>query len=390
MSGGLFLWWRSITSAGKDEVGPEEIAIDETVKQEVVEMEETLNHMSVARPSVVSKGKYNRWATAESKRLEGEQSRTEMESLEEQRHKTTAEFLEHQHERTAQAKEQRETAAERVRQHKADMQAKALEAKHELEERRQADTRRKAQWQETTLKLAQVHGTDQKERVLESRTELSTDRRNAAADAKQAEQDRAEEYKATVMRKLEEKRQRVALIRAQTTPDVARQAKEHFVKARRDVANDVRASVRDWKAEKGYNHQQKLTMAKLNRTAAQMTRGSVIEQRNVLLEARQKDATAIRNNLQAIKDKKVHLKLSAEIKKREAHDEAFESRYVAAAQAEAVVGSTYDTLANTHRDELAAREGRPSRIVGKPNWFPFFGGVTGGWFGGQHTDMCAL
>ena len=95
MSGGLFLWWRSITSAGKDEVGPEEIAIDETVKQEVVEMEETLNHMSVARPSVVSKGKYNRWATAESKRLEGEQSRTEMESLEEQRHKTTAEFLEH-------------------------------------------------------------------------------------------------------------------------------------------------------------------------------------------------------------------------------------------------------------------------------------------------------
>lgn len=379
-------------AAGTDEPSPtaDESAADETIKQEVAEMEETLNHTTMSRPSVVSKARYNKWAVAETTRQQGEQSRAEWEALEAQRLQSTTEFIEAGHDRTQAAREQREHAAERVRQHKADMQEKAIEAKRELEERKQADARKKQAWTEHTAKLAQVHGSEQRERTLESRTERFESRRNAAADAKQAEADRAAEYASALMRKLDEKRQRVAAIRAQTQPEVAREAKEQFLQQRRDTANDVRTSVRDWKAEKQFNHQQALAKAHIHRKNAISSRGNAIEHRNVLIEARRQDASAMRSGLQAIKDRKQHQKLSLELKKREAHDENFEQRFVSAQQAETLVASSYDSLSNTHRDELAAREGRPARIIGKPNWMPFFATVRGGWFGGQHIDSAAL
>ena len=67
-----------------------------------------------------------------------------------------------------------------------------------------------------------------------------------------------------------------------------------------------------------------------------------------------------------------HMKLSAEYTKREGHDMAFESKYVAPEQAIAVERSSYDTIANTHREELAARD-KPPREASRPDWVTYFG-----------------
>lgn len=73
------------------------------------------------------------------------------------------------------------------------------------------------------------------------------------------------------------------------------------------------------------------------------------------------------------------MKLSTEFTKREGHDSAFEGRFVAPEHAIAVERSSYDTLANTHREELAARD-KPPREVSRPNWVQYFGNTHDGGF----------
>ena len=70
------------------------------------------------------------------------------------------------------------------------------------------------------------------------------------------------------------------------------------------------------------------------------------------------------------------MKLSGEATKREMHDEAFEGKYVQPVQADIVATSAYDVLANTHRDELAAREGQIIRTVQKAPWMQWFGNAN--------------
>lgn len=72
------------------------------------------------------------------------------------------------------------------------------------------------------------------------------------------------------------------------------------------------------------------------------------------------------------------MKLSTEFTKRETHDAAFEGKYVGAEQAITVEVSSYDTLANTHREGLAER--KPPREVGRPDWVQYFGNTHGGGF----------
>jgi hypothetical protein len=238
-----------------------------------------------------------------------------------------------------------------------------------------------------------MHGSEQRERTLESRTERFENNRRAAADLKQDVADRAARFAETLMRRVEEKRQRVAAIRDQTKTEVIRQSKEMFAQRKQETAKDVRTSVKSWNAEKEYNHQQALTRARHNKSQALSSRGNVVEQRSVLIEHRKKDAMAIKNGLQAIKDRKQHQKLSAEVKNREAHDDLFEQNFVSAAQAEMLVASSYDSISNAHLDELAARDGKMVRVVPKQSWVPWFSGSSdqhSGWFGGQHIDLQAL
>jgi len=389
----MFLWWRNLMGSGKDVVPtPEEVAADEAVKQEIAEMEEVLNH-GPSRPSVVSKSKYSKWETVEANRMKTEALRAELDALEAQRLQSIADFVGSGHDRTQQAKEQREAAAARVKQHKAEMQEKGMEEKRAMEERKQEDARRKQAFAEVSLKIVQMHGSEQRERTLESRTERFENNRRAAADLKQDVADRAAKFAETLMRRVEEKRQRVAAIRDQTKTEVIRQSKEMFAQRKQETAKDVRTSVKSWNAEKEYNHQQALTRARHNKSQALSSRGNVVEQRSVLIEHRKKDAMAIKNGLQAIKDRKQHQKLSAEVKNREAHDDLFEQKFVSAAQAETLVASSYDSISNVHLDELAARDGKMVRVVPKQSWVPWFSGggdQHSGWFGGQHIDLQAL
>ena len=101
----------------------------------------------------------------------------------------------------------------------------------------------------------------------------------------------------------------------------------------------------------------------------------------------------MRDSIRAIELHKEHQRLSATAAKREIHDDHFEGKYVAAQEATLVSNSMYDTIANTHREELAAKEGQPTNRSGggKPNWMTFFGNsdgqdrnaLDGGFFNGK-------
>ena len=392
----MFLAWWTKGSTTQDSVATSSnddrsaMLTDATIKREIQELEESLRQTSISRPSVISKSRYNKWAMSESNRLQAEQTRAEIDALQSQRQLSTTEFLDAGRERTQSAREQREAAAERVRQYKAAQLTRASGVRREAAARRQHDESERQQQLQQVIKLAKEHGAEQRERTLESRMERLERRRSAAADAKQAETARKEHKAALSLQKLEERRQRVAEIRAQTQPDIVRRAREHYLSQRHAVAADVRASVKDWKAEKSYKRQYTLQQARTIRASALACRESAIDHRNMLAADRHRDATAMRNNMQAIKERKHHEKLSADLARRRGHDHAFESKFVLTPHAETVVSSPYDTLANNHREQLAARAGKPGRVIGKPGWMPFFSHISSGWFGGQHLESCTL
>jgi hypothetical protein len=373
----MFLWW----SKKKDGI---EATIDET-QHEIEELRTELTTSTLTRPSPVSKARYNKWVVAEDNRTIGEKMRLENDEFTSQRESTRNEFMEAGHERAQAAREQREAAGERVRQHRADSQARAAEIKSEMEERNAHMREVKASWQQQAVRNAHIYGTEQRDRVLEERARTEESRRHAAMTLKQNALDRQEDFKASTARSLEEKRQRVARIRAETRPEVVQAAKAYFYERRKDVADDVRQSVRTWKSEASYRQQDALERARVNHEAGVQSRENAIDGKRLLQEHRRQEAGEVRDSIKVIELHREHLKLSAEAAKREVHDDAFESKFVPPPQAQIVETSAIDQVANSHRDELAAREGQLPRPRQGANWNTFFGntnhdGFFNSWF----------
>lgn len=376
----MFLWWRDLT--GRPDTSPEEsqaqaLAVTEETTQEIADLTEMLGATGLTRPSTVSKSKYNKWAVAEYNRHVGEEARQGWDRMDHQRQQDRANFLESGHERAAAARAQREAAAERVRQFKEDVSVVGQQGRDELLEYKQAaESMRQAALNEG-VRLAQLYGAEQKEKVLESRNERYEDNRNAANAYKDGEVERAAIYAAAAERELQEKRERVARIRAETHPEVVRQSKDHFYSVRKSAADDVRASVKDWSQEASYKNDQTLARAKENRDAAERTKKQAADGQEILRRQRAAEADAIRQGVRAIGDKKEHDKLSDLLNKRDEHDKCFESKYVTQPEAESVVTSNYDELANRHQQEL--KQATPGKVIPRGDWFPIFNGL--GWFG---------
>ena len=150
----MFLWW----SKKKEEVEtPEEIAEKQA---EIDELRQELSSATLQRSSNVSKGKFSKWAVAEDKRAIGNAVRAEMDAASTQRDEIRNEFLEQGHERITGLRQQREAAAQRVRDHRAAMQARGQQQKsHEADNAATARTRREAYLQHA-VKLAQIHGAE--------------------------------------------------------------------------------------------------------------------------------------------------------------------------------------------------------------------------------------
>ena len=154
------------------------------------------------------------------------------------------------------------------------------------------------------------------------------------------------------------------------------------------MADDVRQSVGDWRAERAYNNADALERARQNRDDGLESQRNAIDGKKILEAQRRQAASEMRDSIRAIELHKEHMKLSSEAAKRELHDDAFENKFVPPPQAVTVETSTLETVANSHREELAARGGLPVRATGKPDWMSFFGntsrssqdGFFNGWF----------
>ena len=146
----------------------------------------------------------------------------------------------------------------------------------------------------------------------------------------------------------------------------------------------MRADVSDWKDEQYRNASRALARAKANKADAQSSQASAIEGRAALQEGNRQTAAAIKASLQEVANRREHLRVLEESKKRSSYEEAVQSQYVNRAEAQRVEESTLELMANAHRQELSSREGKPGRIIGKPNWrqYLFSSGWFHSWFGG--------
>lgn len=371
----MFLWW---SRKAPDESA--QTAIEEE-QHEIEDLKQELGSaVGLTRPSIVSKAKYNKWVVAEDNRNVGSTMREEHAGLVSQRDESRTEFLEATHERTNQTRQQREAASERVRQHRAAMQARGRNIKSQRGEAEATARTAKEQYLQYGQRNAQIYGTEQMERLRESRSERDEERRRNAMMQKQAMQDRAEQFQEATARQISERRDRVARIRHETNPEVAESSKQYFKHTRKLVADDVRESVCEWKKETQANFETALGHAKVNKQCAEETRKNAIDGKKLLVEERRRQAGEMRDSIKQIELHKEHMKLSTEYTKREGHDTTFESRFVPAEQAIAVEISSYDQIANTHREELAKRAGQPRVETGRPAWNTFFGNTHDGGF----------
>lgn len=374
----MFLWW----TKKKEEA--DVLADIEQAKHEIDDIRQDLTSAQLVRPSPVSKAKYSKWAVAEGNRKVGDSMRDQHDGLMSQRRETREEFIDAMHGRTEAAKEQREAAAERVRQHRANMAERGKQVKSLTNNQMTSKQDLRDQYKQEGARNAQIHGVELRERLVESRAERDEARRLAAQREKQAMFERAEAFQDATSRDIEAKRERVARIREQTRPQVAEESKQMFYYGRKAVADDVRESVGEWKKEQQANYMSALLRARSNRKSAQDTRKSAFDEKISLQESRRSDATAIRNNIKQIELHREHMKLSEEFTKREVHDEAFENKFVDSDDAAIVQSSSYDTLANQHRDGLDPDEIANRPADGRGNWMQWFGNPNDdGFFGGK-------
>ena len=352
-------------------------------QHEVDELRHELQTAHVTKPSNVSKAKYNRWLVADDNQKVGTHSRHELAAFANERQSVKEHFQQVMQQRTSEAKEQREAASERVRQHRLRMQERGERTREEADDQIETVRQQRLAFKQHAVHNAKVYGKELRERVLEEKEAQHEARRNVAIDHKAEALDRAQRFAAESRRQLEEKRRRVQQIRQETHPSVAQHSKDQFYQRRKHVAEDVRQSVQIWREEQEYQHSEHAARAAANHAAAVETQQNVVDGMAILKDIRKDDATSIRSNLESMRLHREHMKLSVEAAKRDVHDETFINKYVPPQQAELVETSDIDRISNQHREDLLLRG--PARETGKPNWITFFGntdhsGFFKGWF----------
>lgn len=366
----MFLWW---SSNSKKTATPQANA--ELAQREIDSLAEELASATLARPSPVSKARYNKWAVVESNRQVGDQMRNDGDGLNSQRRSMRSQFLQEGNQRAQTAREQREAAAERVRQYREYNASRGAQGKANQQESKRMTEEQKAAWQEHGAQTALVQGVEQRERVIESRAEREEARRVAAVQHKQGAAERAADFHEATKKQIMEKRSRVARIRAETQPEVAAASKQHFFSRRKGVADDVRQSVRDWRVEQQYRKEEALARAREHHDMAVSAQTGAIDQQIFLQEARRQQASMMRGDIKSIEQRKEMARLSQEMTKRGVHDEAYEGRFVEQDAAELVAGSAYDSLANIHRENMPEINLEDGGFA-TGNWISFFGSTT--------------
>jgi len=368
--GAMFLWW---SPYNKKKASPQ--ADPEQTQRDIDVLADELSSATLARPSPVSKAKYNKWAVVETNRQVGDQMRSDGDDLNSQRRSMRSQFLQEGNQRAQAAREQREAASERVRQYREYNASRGAHGKAIQQESKRMTEENKAAWQEHGARTAMVQGVEQRERVIESRAEREEARRLAASQHKQGIAERQAGFREATKKQIMEKRSRVARIRAETKPEVAAASKEHFFSRRKEVADDVRQSVRDWRVEQHYRKEEALARARENHDMAVSAQSGAIDQQTILQEMRRQQASQMRDDIKSIEQRKEITRLTQEMVKRGVHDESYEGKFVEQDAAELVVSSAYDTLANIHRENMPEPNLEDGGF-GTGNWIRFFGSTT--------------
>ena len=294
--------------------------------------------------------KYNQWTVIDANREQGVQVREEEAALQRRRAESTAAYHEARSKRTAVGRGQQEFTANAVREYRGTLAKAGEQGRAELMQLRAIAMRQRKEWAAHGARSAAINGLEQKKRVLEAKAERFQARRNAALQTKQETAMRLQQRKLAEEQEGKDKAARLARARANTpTPESLAEAREFFAKQKRDVAAEVKRSVRQWDSARRVDAEKRMQKAKDNHSVVYATRHEASKNRNEIKESRNHLARRIRESLRDMEQVRRDKIESAKEYVVESHRQNFERKFVSAAATERAESSEYAQLVQRMR-----------------------------------------
>jgi hypothetical protein len=298
----------------------------------------------------VSVVKYNHWTLVDAKRELGVQVRAEEAALQRRLENTRAAYHEARSKKTAVGRGQLDATQTSVKEYRSMLDHKGQQGREELSNLRSIAHRQKKDWAAHGARNAAVHGVEQKKRVLEAKAERLQARRNAALQTRQEAAARKDAARVAEMHAKMDRQSRLDRVR-QNIPSAASlaEAREFFLKQKRDAAADVRSSSRGWESERKRESSQLLAKANANKAVVLATRQQAANNRATVVQSRQQMAQKIRTALEDMeKGRRDHLEAIRQDTS-EDHRRVYERKFVSPVAGTRVETSEYGTLVASFR-----------------------------------------
>lgn len=342
--------------------------------QELAELHGMIGSQAGAtrRTPPMSVGKYRQWTLVEANRQLGQKMRAEEAALEERRKAATEAYHKARQAKTSVGAGQMKLSGDAVQKYHAELAIQGAKGKEELDAIRAKALKQKQEWAAHGARNANLHGLEQKKRVLESRAERFQARRNAAYATKQESETKKAEARERMNKALEEKRIRLEKTReGLPTPETLAEAREFFLKQKREAAAEVRKNEKGWESARKRDNGKMLEKASQNRALALECRKAVSSNRTDAVAARTAQAKAIKEKLKTLEQERQASVLATAQNGKAVHQEVYEKKFVSSEEADEVHNSEYGNLLQRVRSPgLIAKPGSPTTRDRSPSGLP--------------------
>ena len=293
----------------------------------------------------VSVGQYNQWMLVDVNKRIADGIREEERTLQRRRAESTQAYHEARAKKTSVGRGQQELTASALREYHGGLTKQGEQGRSELMRLRAIALRQKKEWAAHGARNAARLGLEQKKRVLEARAERFQARRNAALQTKNEAAARRVAAQSAQGERAQEQQARLQRVRENTpTSESLAEAREFFLKQKREAAADLRSSVRDWESARSSNKSTHLAKATDNKNVVLATRASAQAKRANLKAERQEMGAKIREAIRQMESGRMEQLQIENAYQEQVHHDLYDAKFVDDEAATRVDESEYGQL----------------------------------------------
>ena len=301
----------------------------------------------VAQQPMMSVSKYNQWTIVEANRHLAEKVRQEEAALQRRRAESTAAYHAVRKSKTSVGRGQMELTTGAVREYRGSLALRGAAGKQEVAALKEKALRQKEEWAAHGARSAALHGLEQKKRVLESRAERFQARRNAALATRQDTELRKAAAREIMDKSLIGGRTREGL--APTKAALA-EAREFFLKQKRDAASEVRKAERGWLSARKREVGRTLERAGTYKAQAMDARKNAACNRAAVAEEKAAAVREVKTRMQIIESDRQQIVIATAQNSRSSLKEAYDKKFVSVGAATVADSSEYGLLLQRTRN----------------------------------------